>query len=142
MGPSTSTGLGCGRLGQPVLLRGLQEVIERDALMGAWWGRYPLWEWEAGRSRFDSVRIAFHPVHLACSPDGSTLVLVGKGGEVVYDDPVKEISWPENGARHVTENEANFRAIFIRTLSQKIAHDFYDYELTTDFAVDAANLAN
>ena len=62
---------------------------------------------------------------------------MGKGGEVVYDDPVKEISWPENGARHVTENEANFRAIFIRTLSQKIAHDFYDYELITDFAVDA-----
>jgi ribosomal protein S12 methylthiotransferase accessory factor len=48
-GPSTSTGLGCGRPGQPVLLRGVQEVIERDALMGAWWGRYPLVEWEQDR---------------------------------------------------------------------------------------------
>ena len=65
-----------------------------------------------------------------------------KGGEVVYDSPVKEISWPENGARHVTENEANFRAIFIHTLAQKIANDFYDYELMTEFANDAAHLAN
>lgn len=40
--PSISTGLSCGRLGQPILLRGLQEVIERDALIGAWWKRYPL----------------------------------------------------------------------------------------------------
>lgn len=43
-GPSISTGLACGRLGQPVLLRGLQEVVERDALVGAWWGSYPLVE--------------------------------------------------------------------------------------------------
>ncbi len=65
-----------------------------------------------------------------------------KGGEVVYESPVKEISWPESGARHVTENEANFRAIFIHTLAQKIAHDFYDYEKIEDFGGDAANLAN
>ncbi len=48
-GPSISTGLSCGCTGQPVLLRGAQEVIERDALMGAWWGRYPLIEWEQDR---------------------------------------------------------------------------------------------
>jgi ribosomal protein S12 methylthiotransferase accessory factor len=30
-----------------VLLRGLQEVTERDAVVGAWWGRYPLEEWPA-----------------------------------------------------------------------------------------------
>ena len=45
IGPATSTGLACGRPGMPVLLRGLQEVVERDAAMGAWWGRYPLEEW-------------------------------------------------------------------------------------------------
>ncbi len=45
IGPGISTGLGCGRLGQPVLLRGVQEVIERDAVVGAWWGRYPLLRW-------------------------------------------------------------------------------------------------
>jgi ribosomal protein S12 methylthiotransferase accessory factor len=49
LGPSTSTGLSCGRTGDPVLLRGLQEVIERDALLGAWWGRYPLEEQDADR---------------------------------------------------------------------------------------------
>lgn len=44
LGPAISTGLSCGRLGDPVLLRGLQEAIERDALMGAWWGHYALEE--------------------------------------------------------------------------------------------------
>ena len=48
-GPSTSTGLSSGRPGHPVLLRGIQEVIERDAMMGAWWGRYRLIEWDQGR---------------------------------------------------------------------------------------------
>src|SRR5262249_42331550 len=47
--PSVSTGLSCGRAGDPVLLRGLQEVIERDALMGAWWGRYALEERDAAQ---------------------------------------------------------------------------------------------
>lgn len=42
--PGLSTGLSCGRWGQPVVLRGLQEVIERDAVVGAWWGRYKLEE--------------------------------------------------------------------------------------------------
>jgi ribosomal protein S12 methylthiotransferase accessory factor len=45
--PAVSTGLSCGRIGHPVLLRGLQEVIERDAVVGAWWDRYPLEEWDA-----------------------------------------------------------------------------------------------
>jgi len=44
--PAVSTGLTCGRIGQPVLLRGLQEVIERDAVMGAWWGSYAIKEWD------------------------------------------------------------------------------------------------
>jgi ribosomal protein S12 methylthiotransferase accessory factor len=48
-GPGLSTGLSCGRGDDPVLLRGLQEVIERDALVGAWWGSYPLEEWDAGQ---------------------------------------------------------------------------------------------
>ncbi len=40
-----STGLSSGRIGDPVLLRGAQEVIERDALVGGWWGVYPVEEW-------------------------------------------------------------------------------------------------
>jgi len=42
--PATSTGLAAGTAGQPVVLRALQEVIERDALLGAWWGTYPVEE--------------------------------------------------------------------------------------------------
>lgn len=42
--PATSTGLAAGTPGQPIVLRALQEVIERDALLGAWWGKYPLEE--------------------------------------------------------------------------------------------------
>lgn len=47
LSPSYSTGLSCGRAGHPVLLRGLQEAIERDAVVGAWWGSLPLEEWES-----------------------------------------------------------------------------------------------
>jgi ribosomal protein S12 methylthiotransferase accessory factor len=49
LGPAISTGLACGRSGDPVLLRGLQEVIERDALVGAWWGCYALEEHDPER---------------------------------------------------------------------------------------------
>lgn len=45
--PSYSTGLSCGTRGHPLALRGLQEVIERDAVVGAWWGAYGLEEWPA-----------------------------------------------------------------------------------------------
>lgn len=40
-----STGLSCGGVRDSVLLRGVQEVIERDALVGGWWGTYPVEEW-------------------------------------------------------------------------------------------------
>lgn len=46
--PGLSTGLACGRTGDPMLLRGLLEVVERDAVVGAWWGRYPLEEFPIG----------------------------------------------------------------------------------------------
>src|SRR5262245_7499672 len=42
-----TTGLTAGPHGFPVLLRGLQEVIEGDAVVGAWWDRYRLDEWPA-----------------------------------------------------------------------------------------------
>jgi len=64
------------------------------------------------------------------------------GGEVVYEVAPKEIAWPENGARHVTENEANFRANFISTLAERIARDFYAFELAENFGTDARHLAN
>jgi ribosomal protein S12 methylthiotransferase accessory factor YcaO len=48
--PLVSSGLACGRWGQPVLLRGLQEAIERDAVVGASWGSYPLAECDAAKA--------------------------------------------------------------------------------------------
>lgn len=42
--PGYSTGLAAGRNGDALVLRGLQEVIERDAVVGAWWGRYAIEE--------------------------------------------------------------------------------------------------
>lgn len=38
----SSTGLSAGAGAHPTVLRGVQEVIERDALVRAWWGEYPL----------------------------------------------------------------------------------------------------
>jgi hypothetical protein len=63
-------------------------------------------------------------------------------GELVYELAPKEIAWPENGARHVTENEANFRTVFVGMLAEKIARDFYAVELATNFSNDARHLAN
>jgi hypothetical protein len=65
-----------------------------------------------------------------------------KGGELVYEASPHEIAWPENGARHVTENEANFRNAFIGILAERIARDFYAVELGGDFGTDARHLAN
>ena len=65
-----------------------------------------------------------------------------RGGDVVYESPSHEISWPESGARHVTENEANFRTVFIHTLSDRIARDFFAYDKVEDFGADAAYLSN
>jgi hypothetical protein len=65
-----------------------------------------------------------------------------KGGELVYESAPKEVNWPENGARHVTENEANFRTIFVGVLAERIARDFYPVELAQNFGTDARFLAN
>src|SRR4030095_246040 len=65
-----------------------------------------------------------------------------RGGEVVYESPQREIPWPKSGARHVTENEANFRVAFIQTLAMKISHEFYAYDASEDYGLDAAFLGN
>jgi hypothetical protein len=65
-----------------------------------------------------------------------------RGGELVYEAAPKEFGWPENGARHVTENEANFRTVFIGMLSERIARDFYAVEFAQNFGSDARHLAN
>lgn len=57
--PATSTGLAAGTAGQPVVLRALQEVIERDALLGGWWGSYPVEEFpqEAAWGAEETLRL-------------------------------------------------------------------------------------
>ena len=49
--PGFSTGLTCGRSDQRVLFRGVQEVIERDALVGFWWRNYSAEMWPAEQVR-------------------------------------------------------------------------------------------
>jgi hypothetical protein len=65
-----------------------------------------------------------------------------KGGELVYEKSPAKISWPENGARHVTENEDQFRTVFIGMLAERISRDFYPFELAKDFGTDARHLAD
>jgi hypothetical protein len=65
-----------------------------------------------------------------------------KGGEVVYESPPREIAWPESGARHVTEDEDNFRTTYLYILAERIAREFYAYEAIDDVAIDAKGLAN
>jgi len=67
---------------------------------------------------------------------------MAKDGQVVYETPTKEISFPEHGARHVTENEANFRVVFINTLAEKISRDFYAYDKLEDFGGDASYMGD
>ena len=57
--------------------------------------------------------------------------------EPVYETPATTIEFPEHGARHVTENAANFRVAFISVLADKITKDFYAYDRTLDFARDS-----
>lgn len=63
-----------------------------------------------------------------------------QNGKVVYETPSREITFPKNGARHVTESEVNFRTIFLHTLAQKVARDFYAYDRLEDYGSDSALL--
>jgi hypothetical protein len=69
---------------------------------------------------------------------GTKVYDMSRNGEVVFENPPRDVNWPESGAHHVTENESNFRTIFIHTLAQKIAKDFYAYEKVEDYGLDAA----
>jgi hypothetical protein len=62
--------------------------------------------------------------------------------EPVYEKPPTVIEFPEHGARHVTESEANFRMMFLRILAEKIAKDFYSYDRTLDFGRDATYIGD
>ncbi|HZZ80937.1 MAG TPA: YcaO-like family protein [Gemmataceae bacterium] len=83
--PGYSTGLAAGRIGEPVLLRGLQEVIERDAVMGAWWRRYSIEEYtppldEATRARIERPNLTYRFFRIA-SPFSFHVTMVTLEGE-------------------------------------------------------------
>jgi ribosomal protein S12 methylthiotransferase accessory factor len=91
--PLVSSGLVCGRWGQPVLLRGLQEAVERDAVVGASWGRYPLEEHDpeavfaglgaelAGRLRRPNLRYRFFRIDTPFSGHVTAVTLAGEDRE-------------------------------------------------------------
>jgi ribosomal protein S12 methylthiotransferase accessory factor len=88
--PGLSTGLACGRTGDPVVLRGLQEVIERDAVVGAWWGRYAVEEYpladildglrEDARERIVRRNLTYHCYRIT-SPFSAHVTMVTVAGD-------------------------------------------------------------
>ena len=88
--PATSTGLAAGTAGQPIVLRALQEVIERDAVLGAWWGKYAVEEfsetaaWEAGaaaRLRRPNLRWRFFRIDSPFSRHATMVTVEGEDHE-------------------------------------------------------------
>ena len=85
-----STGLSCSETADRAVLRGAQEVIERDALMGGWWGRYPVEEFPRdqvveliGRqywSLMDRRNLTFRFYRIV-SPFSSHVTMVSVSGE-------------------------------------------------------------
>lgn len=57
--------------------------------------------------------------------------------EAAYVIQETQIAFPEHGLRHVTENEANFRILFIQQIGHRLAKDFYAYDKMEDFNSDA-----
>lgn len=101
LAPGVSTGLASGRLDHPVLLRAAQEVVERDAVLGAWWGRYPLEEWPAApdprldRPHLRRRRFRIDTPHSA----HATLVTIEGGGLFGAGSAVRETraaSWEKS----------------------------------------------
>lgn len=87
-GPGISTGLSCGRRSQPVALAGLREVLERDAVVGAWWGAYELEELADNPLRHDAQLIArvsrpnlSYRFYRVRSPHTDMVTLVSLSGE-------------------------------------------------------------
>lgn len=48
-----------------------------------------------------------------------------------------QIAFPEHGQVHVTENESNFRILFVQQIAHRLAKHFYAYDKTLDFNSDA-----
>lgn len=115
--PGVSTGLSSGRPGHPVLLRGAQEVVERDAVVGAWWGRYPLEEWRRDvdpRLARAHLRWRFFRVATPYSAHATIVTVEGGGlfgaGSAVRE--TREASWEKSSleAAHALAYARKLRA--------------------------------
>jgi len=57
---------------------------------------------------------------------------------LVYQTPPMEINYPEQGPRPaISDDEGQFRRIFLDILARKISKDFYSYEKMEDFGLDS-----
>lgn len=80
--PGLSTGLACAATADRALLRGAQEVVERDAVLGAWWGLYPLEAWDLEpplRLRRPHLRYRFFRAATPYSAHAAIVTVEGDG---------------------------------------------------------------
>lgn len=61
---------------------------------------------------------------------------------LVYQSPPVDVNYPESGPRPGTDNEGQFRAIFLDILARKVSKDFYPYERMEDFGLDSLYAGN
>ncbi|HEX7896833.1 MAG TPA: YcaO-like family protein [Planctomycetota bacterium] len=133
--PGVSTGLSSGRPGHPVLLRGAQEVVERDAVVGAWWGRYPLEEWRREvdvRLARPHLRWRFFRAATPYSAHATIVTVEGAGlfgaGSAVRE--TREASWEKSSL------EAAHSLAYARKLRAEMAAE--DVDRLDTFAAHAA----
>ena len=58
-------------------------------------------------------------------------------GTCVFTTGDKEFIFPQNGAQHVVENEADFKRIYMQMLAKDIAKNFYAYPKVDDVAIES-----
>jgi len=63
-------------------------------------------------------------------------------GKIVFEETPPQMVYPNAAGLHSTETtESNFRRLFIRVVSERLARYFYAYDATLDFGQDAMPLS-
>jgi hypothetical protein len=62
---------------------------------------------------------------------------MSKPQEPVHIIEESQVTFPEHGQIHVTENAVNFRKVFIQQIAHRLAKEFYAFDKTLDFNSDA-----
>ncbi len=63
---------------------------------------------------------------------------MAKGGELVYRRQEEGFEFPKGGHPASGKSAGAFKRLFVQVLAREIAKDFFDYQMTEDFAEDAA----